>query len=344
MGFGSTVDAVLGTASRALHLRKTRIDTTRELETFYLDQPLETLFPAPRGVPVVRRERSLKPFGDVTDTLSWTSAHEPLSPSYRARHETDYAINLTAWSRWVHRHGSRRRSLLLYVHGWLEPGSWVEESTLLPLWRRTMQVDTAHVQLPFHGRRSPAGQWIHGEWFWTADLVRSMEAVRQAVIDVRSAIAWYRSIGYEEIGVVGLSLGGCVVMLLGCLPDPPDYIVPMIAHLQLGEAIEEAPILWRMRTDLEAFGLGEAKRRDIFSRVQMSTAMPILPRDRQLWVAAKEDGYLKAELVERQWERWHRPPIVWIPGGHMTFPIGMPRVLRAMAEMPKRAGDARIAV
>jgi pimeloyl-ACP methyl ester carboxylesterase len=342
MGYGAIVDAVIGSASRLLHVRSTDTDTSGDLGP-YLDVPIEEFFPRPERLPDIERHSPPIPLvRRVIETLSWKSGHEPLSASYRARHLGPYRQNLTAYARWMHKRHFRRRSILVYVHGWLEPGSWVEEATLLPMWYRALGVDVAHVQLPFHGRRSPKGQLFHGEWFWTADLVRSLEGVRQAVLDVRSLVAWFRHIGYEEVGVTGLSLGGCIAMLTACVEPLPDYVVPMIAHLELTDAIEEAPILWRMKSDLERFGIDEKKRREIFSRLQLAKAMPKLALDRQLWVAAREDGYLKASLVEQQWQRWGRPPILWVPGGHMTFPMGVKPSIERMKSLPRFAGRARV--
>lgn len=342
MGYGETVDAVVGRMSRLLHLRKTDTDTSHEL-TPYFGLPIGELLPAPPRLPDVKRAGVRLPFSSVvTETLSWRSLHDPLSDAYKRRHQGEYAANLTAYARWIHEKNRRRRSLLLFVHGWLEPGSWVEEATLMPKLYRELGVDVAHVQLPFHGRRSPAGQLFHGEWFWTADLVRSLESVRQAVMDVRSIMAWFRDFGYEEVGITGLSLGGCITMLTSCVAPLPDYSVPMIAHLELPEAIEEAPILWRMKADLARFGIDSAHRREIFTRVPLSSAPPLLPREKQLWIAAREDGYLKAELVEQQWRRWHEPPILWIPGGHMTFPIALSDIIQRMKDLPRRSGGGSV--
>ncbi|MCC6647410.1 MAG: alpha/beta hydrolase family protein [Polyangiaceae bacterium] len=336
MGYGQRVDTVIGSLSRFLHVRSAEHDTSGDLEP-YLDREVAELMPAPRHVPAVRRATPFLSGSRVTETLSWTSEHEPLCPRYAKRHRSSYASNLTAYARWMHERGKRRRSLLLYVHGWLEPGSWVEEATLMPRWYRELGVDVAHVQLPFHGRRGPRGQLFHGEWFWTADLVRSIESVRQAVCDVRSAILYFRDQGYEEIGVTGLSLGGSITMLTACVEGGPDYVVPMIAHLALTEAVEDAGILWRMKTDLERFGLDRARRKELFSRVRIGDARPVLAPERQLWVAAREDAYLRAELVARQAKAWGDPRVLWIDGGHMTFPLALDRIIDAMRAVPKLA-------
>lgn len=336
MGYGERVDTVVGALTRFLHVREASHDTTKDLGP-YLDRAIEEFLPAPPHPPAVRRQAPFLAGSRVTETLSWTSAHEPLCQKYGRRHRHEYRKNLTAWARWMHPRGGQRKSLLLYVHGWLEPGSWVEEATLMPSWFKNLGVDVAHVQLPFHGRRGPRGQLFHGEWFWTADLVRSLEAVRQAVMDVRSAVAHFRSIGYEEIGVTGLSLGGSITMLLACVSPTPDYVVPMIAHLKLAHAVEEAGILWRMKSDLDRMGVNKEKRRDLFSRVAIGQAKPVLDPKQQLWIAAEEDAYLRADLVREQAEEWGKPEVLWIKGGHMTFPFEIDRINAAMKRMPKRA-------
>jgi Alpha/beta hydrolase domain containing 18 len=189
-----------------------------------------------------------------------------------------------------------------------------------------------HLQLPFHGTRKPKSSLYHGEFFWTADLVRSLEAVRQSCLDARTLVAWLRAQGYTEVGVTGISMGASVAMVLACVAPLPNYIAPIIGHLQLAEAIEDAPIFWRMKSDLERFGVGPARRRQIFSRLGLESLRPLLPRDRQMWIMARDDIYIPAPVVERQWRAWGEPPIEWLPGGHMTFALSFARAIDRLRE------------
>lgn len=330
---GALADRVVGFLSYALHgFRGVKINTVGDLAP-YLDAPRETLFPpvvVPRDVrvlrPLVRLGRRR-----VTETLRWHSQHVPLCPHYRARHASEYWLNQRVTARWIHPRSGPRRRALIYVHGWLEPGPWVEEAVLLPRFHDELGVDVLHIQLPFHGSRNPRSALFHGEFFWSADLVRTVEAVRQSVTDVRTLIAWLRAVrGYDEVGVTGISLGGGITMALACVDPPPDYIVPIVSHLKLGEAVEDAPILWRMKADLERFGIDRHARRELFRRLGLGTLTPSLPRDRQLWIAATNDAYITAPLVEEQWREWGQPPIEWIPGGHMTFPLSLGRIVARM--------------
>jgi pimeloyl-ACP methyl ester carboxylesterase len=336
MGYGDRVDGVFGKLARVLHMRRAEHDTSKDLAP-YLDKTIDELFPAP-PVPTVTRQAPGLLDDPRMEALSWRSGHEPLSAAYRARHEGDYAKNLTAHATWMHPKGTRRRSILLYAHIWLQTTPRLEEAVALPMFSKAMDVDVALVQLPFHGRRNARGQLFGGEYFWSADLVRSLEAVRQSVYDVRAAMAYFRALGYEEVGVAGISLGGSIAMLTACLDPVPDYVIPIISHLELVEAIEEAEILWRMKADLERFGLDKAARKALFTRLAIYDTKPKLAPERQLWLAAREDRFLTERGVLQQWERWGNPPIEWLTGGHMTFMFDLPKMLRRMAAMPRLAG------
>ncbi len=335
LSFGEAVDRIVGAGSHLLHgWRGASENTVGDLGP-YLDTPPAVLFPqpvVPRDVKIKRARFTLgRP--RVIDTLRWHSQHVVLCPHYRTRHAGEYWLNQRVTARWIHPRAAHRRRALIYVHGWLEPGPWVEEATLLPRLYEDLGVDVLHIQLPFHGSRNPRSALFHGEFFWSADLVRTVESVRQSIIDVRTLMAWLRTTqGYEQIGVTGLSLGGGLTMALACVEPTPDYIMPIIGHLKLGEAVEEAPILWRMKSDLEKFGIDHAARKDIFGRLALGSMKPLLAPERQLWIEATDDVYITAALVKQQWEEWGRPPIEWLEGGHMTFPLSINRVVARMQE------------
>ena len=330
-GIGEPLDKLAGLFSRVLHGFRGASENTVEDLGPYLDVGVSELFPAPvvpRDMVRTRPRIALGP--RVTETLRWHSQHTVLCPHYRARHANEYLVNQRVVGRWIHPRKGERRRALIYVHGWLEPGPWVEEAAFLPRLHDELETDVLHIQLPFHGSRNPRSALFHGEFFWSADLVRSLEAVRQSALDVRTLMAWLRSRGYTEVGVTGLSLGGSITMLLACVSPTPDYIVPIISHLQLREAVEDAPILWRMKRDLERFGIDRNERARLFERLGLGSFVPVLARERQLWVPARDDQYITAPLVDRQWRAWGEPPIEWVPGGHMTFPLHVTRILARM--------------
>ncbi len=330
---GSSIDHLIGYLSRGLHVRRAKLNTVSDLGR-YLGVDPAVLFPAPSAPRDVHRARSCLPVGRgrELEILHWQSQHVPICPRYQDRHTRVYARNQTASARWIHPKSGPRRRALVYIHGWLEPGPWPEQFFFLPHVSEALGVDVLHVQLPFHGDRNPRSSLFHGEFFWTGDLVRSIEAMRQSCIDARSLVAWLREIGYREVGVTGFSMGASIAMVLACLDPTPDYMIPIVGHLQLSDAIENAAIFWRMKKDLERFGIDRDGRKEIFDQLGLERMRPRLAPRKQLWIMARDDGYVTAPRVEEQWRAWGRPPIEWIPGGHMTFAFSLPRIIRRMQE------------
>jgi dienelactone hydrolase len=51
------------------------------------------------------------------------------------------------------------------------------------------------------------------DYIVSANVVRTLQVCRQAVLDNRRAIAWLALQGYERIGILGTSLGSCLSLL-----------------------------------------------------------------------------------------------------------------------------------
>lgn len=71
------------------------------------------------------------------------------------------------------------------------------------------------LSLPYHDTRMPP-ELTRADYIVSANVVRTLEVCRQAVLDARRAIAWLASQGYDRIGILGTSLGSCLSMLTAC--------------------------------------------------------------------------------------------------------------------------------
>nr|ABN47156.1 hypothetical protein [Sinorhizobium meliloti SM11] len=69
------------------------------------------------------------------------------------------------------------------------------------------------IAMPYHFERSRPGS-AHADYMLSTNLGRTIESVRQAVCDGRKLIRWLRSEGYQEISVLGMSLGSWVAGLI----------------------------------------------------------------------------------------------------------------------------------
>ncbi|MEP7354664.1 MAG: abhydrolase domain-containing 18 [Acidobacteriota bacterium] len=68
------------------------------------------------------------------------------------------------------------------------------------------------LSLPYHDYRMPA-ELERADYAVSSNIARTIDATRQAVLDIRCATDWLEQQGYESIGIVGTSLGSCYAFL-----------------------------------------------------------------------------------------------------------------------------------
>ncbi|HEY3742492.1 MAG TPA: alpha/beta hydrolase family protein [Bryobacteraceae bacterium] len=74
------------------------------------------------------------------------------------------------------------------------------------------------ISLPYHDYRMPA-ELERADYAVSSNIGRTLDATRQAVIDVRSVADWLSQQGYERIGLCGTSLGSCYAYLASAHDD-----------------------------------------------------------------------------------------------------------------------------
>jgi dienelactone hydrolase len=73
-------------------------------------------------------------------------------------------------------------------------------------------VSALRLSLPYHDERMPP-ELSRADYIVSANVGRTAQACRQAVLDARRAVSWLARVGYESIGILGTSLGSCLAML-----------------------------------------------------------------------------------------------------------------------------------
>ena len=71
---------------------------------------------------------------------------------------------------------------------------------------------TLRLSLPYHDQRMPP-ELHRADYIVSANVARTVQVCRQAVLDARRAIAWLAAEGYDRIGILGSSLGSCLALL-----------------------------------------------------------------------------------------------------------------------------------
>ena len=73
-------------------------------------------------------------------------------------------------------------------------------------------LSSLRLTLPYHEERRPA-DLERADYLVCANIGRTLQSVRQAVLDTRAAVRWLKGRGYERVGIVGTSIGSCTAFL-----------------------------------------------------------------------------------------------------------------------------------
>jgi hypothetical protein len=112
------------------------------------------------------------------------------------------------------------------VHAWHYPTDSDGRVVLvLPQWNSDAQghqslcrmlncfgLSALRLSLPYHDLRMPE-DLVRADYMLSPNLGRTMQAVRQAVIDSRAALDWLELQGYRKFAILGTSIGSCVALI-----------------------------------------------------------------------------------------------------------------------------------
>jgi len=121
---------------------------------------------------------------------------------------TPYEENNTVHGLWFPASRPKGRAVVVLPH-------WnAQLRQHVPLCRalQALGISALRLSLPYHDLRMPA-ELHRADYAVSANVARTVDATRQAIIDTRAGLDWLQSNGYERLGIVGTSLGSCYAFL-----------------------------------------------------------------------------------------------------------------------------------
>ena len=149
--------------------------------------------------PPPTRDYRLGPSADGVRLLTCPSAFETPHPS-----------NNTVYARYFPtRRVDGTRAAVLVLPQWNADASGHVGLCRLLAWNG---MSALRLSLPYHDQRMPP-ELSRADYIVSANVARTVQVCRQAVLDARRAIQWLASEGYQRIGILGTSLGSCLSLL-----------------------------------------------------------------------------------------------------------------------------------
>ncbi|MBB2719601.1 UNVERIFIED_ORG: dienelactone hydrolase [Rhizobium etli] len=187
-------------------------------------------------------------------------------------------------------------------------------------------VTVLEIAMPYHFERSRPGS-LYAEDMLSPNLGRTIQSVRQAVLDGRKLIRWLRGEGYGEISVLGMSLGSWVAGLIAAHEPAVTKASLFLTAGSLADMVWTGRATRAIRDSLEP-AIEISDLRKAWGLLNLESYAPNLARaDLALHlVIATRDKVVLPELSRRFIEKLHeagaRPSVLELNCGH--YSLAMP--------------------
>ena len=255
--------------------------------------------------------------------LRWTSAVYTQSPENN--------VARARYFRAKPKRGARPRSAIVVLPQWnAQPESHVEACKIFNL----IGISALRLTLPYHEARRPP-ELERADHLVSPNIGRTIQSMRQAVLDTRAAVSWLKHNGYERVGIMGTSIGSCIAFL--AFSHDPEIKVGVFNHVSgyVADVVWQGISTQHVRAGIENH-LTLEELREFWKPISPAPFIPRLlemKRRPMRFIAARYDltfpVELSREVIAHVKELGLDLDVVWLPCGHYTT-----------GEMPWKALDA----
>ena len=176
------------------------------------------------------------------------------------------------------------------------------------------------LSLPYHDARMPP-ELHRADYIVSANVGRTLQVCRQAVLDARRAIAWLAQRGFTQIGILGTSLGSCLASLTAA--HEPLIKAAALNHISpyFADVVWEGLSTIHVREGLEGHITLDALRQ-LWLPIGPQPYLDRLRRTKTLLVYARYDLTFPVALSRRLVNDFHRMglphEVAVLPCGHYS--------------------------
>jgi dienelactone hydrolase len=199
------------------------------------------------------------------------------------------------------------------------------------MWLAQNGVAAMVVVLPHYNPRRAPGSKIR---LVSPDIVRTLDGIRQGVLDCRCATAWLAArpeVDADNLGMVGTSLGSFLTALTSANEPRIKNVCLVLGGGGLVDAYYDHPKAKPVTEWIDRLG-GKRLVKNLIAPVDPITYSAQLKGKNLLMIAAKDDEIVPPKAAKQLWEATGKQRIVWLDAGHITAAFYTMSVLQEMRD------------
>ncbi|HDR7494137.1 TPA: alpha/beta hydrolase family protein [Bacillus cereus] len=214
---------------------------------------------------------------------------------------------------------------VIFVHGW-RMDSNERVKNIFHDQMKDLGWNMYYFTLPYHFEREPENSLYSGEYMVSANIERTVQASRQAVVDLRALIHWIKVNKGGPVILIGISLGGFVTNLTALVEPEIDVLASIFYANRLSYSIWNTNPGKFIRKDLEHHGVTYNDLINYWKITEPSQAVPKIKKENILLISGKHDLYVHSEDTDYLWESWDRPTRYIYNCGHAGIVLNRKKI------------------
>jgi len=196
---------------------------------------------------------------------------------------------------------------------------WEEQQNVCR-WLQRLGITAIKMSLPYHDQRAipehPRADHMVGP-----NIGLTMQAARQAVLDVRRTMRWLERDGYDRLGVLGTSIGSAIGFVTMCHEPAIRAGAFLHASTYFGDVVASGLTTVNVWEPIGAAGITQEELRDFWSPISPYPYIPKLrgTRKKILLITGKYDPTFWPELTEKLAAKLRCDEVAF---EHLSLPCG----------------------
>lgn len=192
-------------------------------------------------------------------------------------------------------------------------------------WLNWMGITAVKMSLPYHDRRAIPGH-RRADHLVAPNIGLTLQANRQAIVDVRTTLRWLERQGYERLGILGTSIGSCIGFIVMCHDPAVRAGAFLHASTNFGDVVAHGLTTVNVWEQLSAHVTPEELRR-YWSPISPMPYLAKLPGNgrKMLLITGKYDPTFLPEFTDELLVRMRAAEIEFaslrLPCGHYSLGV-----------------------